>query len=71
MVTGVQTCAPSDLATYRRLDSLGLPYEVIDMSVNPDSLAYVKELGHLQAPVVVTADGEHWSGYRPDKIDAL
>jgi glutaredoxin-like protein NrdH len=27
-------------------------------------------LGHLQAPVVV-ADGNHWSGYRPDQIKAL
>ena len=41
------------------------------MSVNSDSLAYVKELGHLQAPVVVTADGEHWSGFRPDLLDQL
>ena len=27
-------------------------------------------LGHLQAPVVV-AGGEHWSGFRPDRIKAL
>jgi glutaredoxin-like protein NrdH len=27
-------------------------------------------LGYLQAPVVV-AGGEHWSGFRPDRIKAL
>ena len=31
---------------------------------------YVKGLGYMQAPVVVT-DDEHWSGFRPDKIEAL
>jgi protein involved in ribonucleotide reduction len=30
----------------------------------------VKSLGYLQAPVVVT-DEDHWSGFRPDKIDEL
>jgi glutaredoxin-like protein NrdH len=24
----------------------------------------------MQAPVVIT-DGDHWSGFRPDKIDEL
>lgn len=28
------------------------------------------ELGHLQAPVVIIDDA-HWSGFRPDMIDAL
>jgi len=31
---------------------------------------YVMALGYLQAPVVV-AGGEHWSGFRPDRINAL
>jgi glutaredoxin-like protein NrdH len=30
----------------------------------------VKELGYLQAPVVIT-DEDHWSGFRPDKISEL
>jgi hypothetical protein len=30
----------------------------------------VKALGYLQAPVVIT-DEDHWSGFRPDKIDEL
>ena len=31
------------------------------------AMDYVKSLGYQQAPVVVT-DGEHWAGFRPDKI---
>ena len=30
----------------------------------------VRVLGYVQAPVVM-AGGEHWSGYRPDKIKGL
>lgn len=57
-------------ATYRALDSKGIDYEVLDLSVDEGALEAVKQLGYLQAPVVVT-DGEHWSGFRPDKIDEL
>ncbi|MFE6966789.1 glutaredoxin-like protein NrdH [Agromyces sp. NPDC057679] len=57
-------------ATYRDLDSKGIAYEVIDMSVDEAALEKVKELGYLQAPVVIT-DDDDWSGYRPDKIIEL
>ena len=57
-------------ATYRALDSKGIDYEVLDLSVDPTALEHVKSLGYLQAPVVVT-DEDHWSGFRPDKIDEL
>ena len=58
-------------ATYRRLDAKGVPYEVIDMSEDAEALAEVKAMGYLEAPVVVTPDGEHWSGFRPDLLDTL
>ena len=58
-------------ATYRALDDKGVEYDVVDMSVDPDALEKVKALGHLQAPVVVTPEGEHWSGFRPDLIATL
>ena len=59
-------------ATYRKLDERGIAYEVIDVTQNEIAAVYVKEtLGYLQAPVVETPDGEHWSGYRPDLIEAL
>lgn len=57
-------------ATYRALDKSNLPYEVVDMSQDPDALESVKALGYQQAPVVI-ADGEHWAGFRPDLIKAL
>ena len=57
-------------ATYRALDSKGIEYDIVDLSEDPAALETVKELGYLQAPVVVT-DDEHWSGFRPDKISAL
>lgn len=57
-------------ATYRALDSKGIDYEVLDLSEDPAALEHVKSLGYLQAPVVVT-DEDHWSGFRPDKIDEL
>ncbi|ADG73361.1 glutaredoxin-like protein NrdH [Cellulomonas flavigena DSM 20109] len=57
-------------ATYRALDKLGHEYTVVDISEDADARDYVMSLGHLQAPVVVVG-GEHWSGYRPDRIKAL
>ncbi|HUH53756.1 MAG TPA: glutaredoxin-like protein NrdH [Pseudomonadales bacterium] len=57
-------------ATYRALDSKGIEYEILDLSVDETALETVKDLGYLQAPVVV-ADGDHWSGFRPDKIEEL
>ena len=58
-------------ATCRALDDKGVEYDVVDMSVDPDALEKVKALGHLQAPVVITPEGEHWSGFRPDLIATL
>ena len=57
-------------ATYRALDNQGIAYEILDLSVDEKALEAVKELGYLQAPVVIT-DEDHWSGFRPDKISEL
>lgn len=57
-------------ATYRALDSKGIEYEIFDVSVDEKAREAVLKLGYMQAPVVI-ADGEHWSGFRPDKIDEL
>lgn len=57
-------------ATYRALESAGHSYQIVDLSVDEAGLDTVKQLGHLQAPVVVT-DTDHWSGFRPDKITAI
>lgn len=58
-------------ATYRALDDRGVEYDVVDMSKDEQALQKVKDLGYLQAPVVITPEGEHWSGFRPDLIATL
>ena len=57
-------------ATYRALDKKGIAYETVDLSQDPAALDRVRALGYMQAPVVVT-EQEHWSGFRPDKIEGL
>ncbi|HUO36457.1 MAG TPA: redoxin NrdH [Mycobacterium sp.] len=57
-------------ATYKALDKQGISYEVVDITEEPGARDYVMALGYLQAPVVV-AGGDHWSGFRPDRIQAL
>lgn len=57
-------------ATFRALDAKGIEYETVNLLENGDALVKIKNLGYLQAPVVVT-DLEHWGGFRPDKIAKL
>lgn len=57
-------------ATYRKLDSSGIKYVVRDMNEDLEAVALAKELGYLQAPVVISGD-QHWSGFRPDLISQL
>ncbi|MGP5046003.1 glutaredoxin-like protein NrdH [Glutamicibacter ardleyensis] len=57
-------------ATYRALDKKGVSYRKVGISTDAQALEYVRSLGYMQAPVVVTAD-DQWSGFRPDKIEAL
>ncbi|WP_394217008.1 glutaredoxin-like protein NrdH [Brachybacterium vulturis] len=62
-------CVQCD-ATKRALNKAGIAYELIDVTEDAEGLATVKSLGYIQAPVVV-ADGDHWSGFRPEKVKAL
>lgn len=57
-------------ATFRALDKAGVNYATVDITVDSDARDYVMGLGYLQAPVVV-AGGQHWSGFRPDRIAAV
>ena len=45
--------------TTRALDTAGLAYTVVDL---------VTQLSHSSAPVDVAVSGDHWSGFRPDRI---
>jgi glutaredoxin-like protein NrdH len=62
-------CVQCD-ATVRAFNKQGIPYDVVDISLDTDARNYVMSMGHQQAPVVVAGD-QTWSGYRPDRIDAL
>lgn len=57
-------------ATYRKLGDEGIEFKVIDLTTDETAMEKVKDLGYLQAPVVVTEQG-HWSGFRPDLIEAI
>ncbi len=59
-------CVQCD-ATVRALDNASLDYAKVDINTDADARDYVMSLGYLQAPVVI-AGGQHWSGYRPDRI---
>jgi|TARA_R110001583_G_scaffold140852_3_gene292983 glutaredoxin-like protein NrdH len=57
-------------ATYRALDKQGLDYTVIDITAESGAQEEVEALGYRQLPVVVVGE-DHWSGFRPDRIQAL
>ena len=57
-------------ATYRALDKKGIVYQTVDVSQDAEALERLKDMGYMQAPVVVT-DNDHRSGFRPDKISGL
>lgn len=63
-------CVQCD-ATKRTLNKHGIPFAEIDLSANADALDRLKAAGWMRAPVVETADGQMWSGYRPDRIRDL
>ena len=70
---GTTVTLPSDgnyRIAHRALDNAGVEYDVVDISLDPEARDYVMALGYLQAPVVST-DEDHWSGFRPDKINEL
>lgn len=57
--------------TYRVLNLRGIDHTVIDISLDQDAFKYVtEELGYMQAPVVVYGE-DHWSGFRPDKLNDI
>ncbi|WP_454044389.1 glutaredoxin family protein [Cellulosimicrobium sp. Marseille-Q8652] len=62
-------CMPCT-ATKRQLTRRGIPYAEVDLTTDPAALALVQSLGHQAAPVVIAGD-QHWSQYRPDRINAL
>lgn len=62
---------PQCTFTKKKLDDLGVPYQVFDITDNPWARGTVTAMGYSAAPVVVVSWTQHWSGYRPDKLNAL
>lgn len=58
------------IATKRGPDRNGAQYTTIDVTQDPDAIGYLTDLGHRALPVVVLDTGAHWSGFKPDLIDA-
>jgi glutaredoxin-like protein NrdH len=63
-------CVQCD-ATKRMMDKLGVAYDTVNMTTNPEELDKVMALGFRAAPVVITDSDGSWSGFNPSKIEAL
>lgn len=66
-VLSKSACVQCDM-TKRELEKRGVEFEEKRMDQDESVLAKAKEMGYLQAPVVILPDGTHWSGFRPDLI---
>ena len=62
-------CVQCDM-TKRLMDKIGVEYETINISENPEELEKLVEMGYRSAPVVMT-DNDSWAGFNPDKIADL
>lgn len=60
-------CGPC-CTTINFVKRLGLDFCTLPADEHKD---YLRELGHTSAPVIVTADGDHFSGFRPNLLAAL
>lgn len=64
------TCPQCEM-TKKTLTRGNVRYEVVDLSLDADAMAYVtKDLGYSAAPVVVAGE-QHWSGFRLGAIQNL
>lgn len=62
--------------TKKWLDDHGLQYRIYDVSEDSIALQKIKQMGYKAAPVVIVPfdwpiPGEHWYGFRPDKLAQL
>lgn len=63
-------CVQCDM-TKRLMDKIGIDYETVDISENPEELEKLIAMGYRAAPVVIADNGESWAGFQPDKVTAL
>ncbi len=68
-------CAQCRL-TKNWLESKGIQYRDVDLAEDAEAAQRVKDMGYQAAPVVIVPfdwpiGGEHWFGFRPDKLAQL
>lgn len=56
--------------TKKKLNQVGLPYDEVDLTQDPEAMQKVQEMGYRQAPVIIAGE-QHWAGFRPDLIAKL
>lgn len=61
--------------TLRKLNKLGVPHTVIDISTNDEAAAHLKAEGWSTTPIIEVHRGGEivaaWNGVRPDALNAL
>lgn len=57
--------------TVKALENASVPYDYIDVTINPAAENHVKQLGFSALPVVEAFDMPAWSGFKPDTIKKL
>lgn len=57
-------------ATTRGFAKAGVAVDVVDVSTDPAAADMLFGWGYRSLPVIVTPDGRHWAGHRPDRITA-
>lgn len=55
-------------ATQRWLAKHGIAYHTVDLATDPEAREFVLAHGYASAPVVFAGDGDHWAGFRPDRL---
>lgn len=56
--------------TKRFLTKQNIEFSEVNLSEDAEAMERVREMGYQSVPVVVAGD-EHWSGFRPDKLNQL
>lgn len=58
-------------ATTRALEARHIGFNLVDLTADAEAMAFIMSLGYRQAPVVVDDEGNHWSGFRPDRLASI
>lgn len=66
-----KTVCPQCTATKRKFAKHGIAYTELNVDHDEAAAQFLLDAGYTQAPVVITSDGDEWTGFRPDLIEAL